>query len=1045
MSKKRLSCSRLQNSWMRLRLVMCILVGCIYSGFAMALPNSTAEEITVKGVVKDQSSVLPGVNVVLKTDRSRGVSTDAEGRFSIKVPANGTLVFSFIGYKEQQVEVKGESELTITLEPSDLQLQEVAVVAFGTQKKESVVGAISTVQVRDLKTPARSLANSMAGKVAGVIAVQRSGEPGNDDAQFWIRGISTFGAGSSPLVLVDGVERPLNNIEPEEIESFSVLKDASATAVYGIRGANGVILVNTRRGAVEKPNINFKYQTGVSGATRLPKLANAPTVFELYNEANLNTNPNFNTPYTPEIIQKYRDQSDPELFPDVDWIGLMMKDWTTNSRANLNVSGGGDIAKYFVSATYYSEDGIWKTDKLNAYNTNAALKRYNFRANTDINLNKQTELSLGLGGILITQNFPGRASDNIWDAIMRTNPGDYLPTYNLPDGGGRVFGGSGSEAIRNPYADLVNTGYQTTWTNNIQSDITLKHDLGRYLKGLRVLGKFAFDANNYHNIQRVRNMGDMYRANGRDENGNLILRRYYDGQEDLNFGKQAGGNRRIYIQANLNYDRTFGAHKVSGLLLYNQQDYVDANAGNSIAALPNRFQGLVGRGTYSYKDKYFVEVNAGYNGSENFPKGHRFGFFPSYAAGWIISEENFFKENVHFMDFLKIRGSYGLKGNDQIGGRRFAYLTTVGGGNGGFAFGQDGSNVYGGRGEDEWGANLGWEKEREINLGVETRFLNGFYIQADFFRRNRSGIFMQRSALPEIMGLTKAPWGNIGEMENKGVDATLEYRKKVAGFDISLRGNFTFARNKIIENDEPTPRYPYLSTKGKSFGQAFGLIDNGLYTADDFENVQTGVLKSYLPQPKFGNRVQPGDIRYVDVNGDGVTDAQDRVAIGNPYNPEIVYGFGTSIGYKGIDLSLFFQGTSNMDFMLSGTGMYPFLESLGRASVLEYAVDRWSPENPSQNVLYPRLTYGDNPNNYQASTWWQKNAGYLRLKSAELGYTLPKTWTSKAKIGALRVYVTGLNVFTWSEFKYWDPELGSGNGARYPIQRNFSVGININF
>lgn len=1045
MSKKRLSCSRLQNSWMRLRLVMCILVGCLYSGFAMALPNSTAEEITVKGVVKDQSSVLPGVNVVLKTDRSRGVSTDSEGRFSIKVPANGTLVFSFIGYKEQQVEVKGESELTITLEPSDLQLQEVAVVAFGTQKKESVVGAISTVQVRDLKTPARSLANSMAGKVAGVIAVQRSGEPGNDDAQFWIRGISTFGAGSSPLVLVDGVERPLNNIEPEEIESFSVLKDASATAVYGIRGANGVILVNTRRGAVEKPNINFKYQTGVSGATRLPKLANAPTVFELYNEANLNTNPNFNTPYTPEIIQKYRDQSDPELFPDVDWIGLMMKDWTTNSRANLNVSGGGDIAKYFVSATYYSEDGIWKTDKLNAYNTNAALKRYNFRANTDINLNKQTELSLGLGGILITQNFPGRASDNIWDAIMRTNPGDYLPTYNLPDGGGRVFGGSGSEAIRNPYADLVNTGYQTTWTNNIQSDITLKHDLGRYLKGLRVLGKFAFDANNYHNIQRVRNMGDMYRANGRDENGNLILRRYYDGQEDLNFGKQAGGNRRIYIQANLNYDRTFGAHKVSGLLLYNQQDYVDANAGNSIAALPNRFQGLVGRGTYSYKDKYFVEVNAGYNGSENFPKGHRFGFFPSYAAGWIISEEDFFKENVHFMDFLKIRGSYGLKGNDQIGGRRFAYLTTVGGGNGGFAFGQDGSNVYGGRGEDEWGANLGWEKEREINLGVETRFLNGFYIQADFFRRNRSGIFMQRSALPEIMGLTKAPWGNIGEMENKGVDATLEYRKKVAGFDISLRGNFTFARNKIIENDEPTPRYPYLSTKGKSFGQAFGLIDNGLYTADDFENVQTGVLKSYLPQPKFGNRVQPGDIRYVDVNGDGVTDAQDRVAIGNPYNPEIVYGFGTSIGYKGIDLSLFFQGTSNMDFMLSGTGMYPFLESLGRASVLEYAVDRWSPENPSQNVLYPRLTYGDNPNNYQASTWWQKNAGYLRLKSAELGYTLPKTWTSKAKIGALRVYVTGLNVFTWSEFKYWDPELGSGNGARYPIQRNFSVGININF
>ncbi len=1009
--------------------------------------STVQQSITISGrITNNKGEPIPGATILIK-GTSEGTISDENGYYFINIPnRNVVLVFSFVGFASRELSTGNNDILNVVLSEIDYELEGVTVVAFGTQKKESVVGAISTVKVSELKVPARSLVNVLGGRVAGVISVQRSGEPGNDDAQFWIRGISTFGAGSSPLLIVDGVERPINNIEPEEIESFSVLKDAAATAVYGIRGANGVILINTRKGiANTKPIVNFKVESGISGATRLPKLANAPTVFELYNEANLNTNPNFQTPYTPEIIDLYRNKTDPELYPDIDWISLMIKDWAYNKRMNINISGGGNVAKYFVSATYYGEDGIWKGASLDRYNTNTNLKRYNFRANTDFELSKYSELSVGLGGILVTQNFPGRSSDQIWEVIMRTHPGDYMPTYPHPEREGFVFGGSGNEAIRNPYADLVNTGYQTTWTNNIQSNLILRHDLAWLLQGLKVQGMFSFDAVNYHNIQRTRNFGDMYRATGRDANGNLILNCYYDGQEDLNFSKQSSGSRKIYLQANLNYDKSFGDHTISGLLLYNQQEYVNAAANNSIQALPFCMQGLVSRASYAYQNRYFIEVNVGYNGSENFKKGNRFGLFPSVALGWIVSEETFFKKHVNFLEYLKFRASIGSKGNDQIGGRRFAYLTTVGEGNGGYRYGKEGSNYYAGKGEDQWGVDLSWERENELNLGLETRFFNGFYLQADIFSRHRNGIFMQRTSLPSIIGLNNLPWGNIGAMNNKGVDATLEYRRILNDIDISLRGNFSFARNKIIENDQPDPKYSYMSQKGQRLWQPFGLKAIGLYTDEDFIDPLSGELKEYLPIPKFGNRVKPGDIKYIDINGDGVLDAYDVVPIGNPDIPEIVYGFGTSIGYKNFDFSLFFQGADNMDFMLGGVGFYPFLESLGRSTILECATNRWTPEKSNQDVLFPRLSYGDNPNNYYPSTWWQKDAGYLRLKTVEFGYTLPQRLSSKIKVSTLRVYMVGYNVFTWSSFKYWDPELGSANGARYPIQRNFTVGLNLNF
>ena len=1005
--------------------------------------QATPQQMQVSGkIVDERGDPLPGVSVYIKgnTDVTQ---SDANGNYQITV-ASGTetLVFKFVGYKFQEIAVDTRRRINVTMEPDIASLDEVAVVAYGTQRKESVVASISTVNVHDVKQAApRSLTNALAGKVSGLISVQRSGEPGYDDAQFWIRGISTFGAGAQPLVLVDGVERPIANIEPEEIETFSVLKDAAATSVYGIRGANGVILVTTRRGASQKPSISFKMESGTNRPTDLQQYVDGPTWLELYNEAQLATNPNFATPYTPEIIEKYRSGEDPYLYPNVDWLDMMMKDQSSNQRANLNITGGSEMAKYFVSAGYYQEDGIWKGDNLNDYNTNAKLKRYNFRANIDVNLNKDTELSLGLGGILVTANYPGTGNGDIWGAIQNNTPIGYSPTYPDPnDPNGFVYGGISS--LINPYAQLTGTGFKTQWRNNIQSDLTLKHDLSRFVKGLTIQGKFAFDGYNYHFINQTRSylansdQVDKYYATGRDENGNLILSQLVTGKADLTFGKSSSGDRRIYIQANINYNRSFGKHDVKGLLLYNQQDYQNADAGDAISSLPFRLQGLVSRLSYGYDNRYFVELSAGYNGSENFAKGHRFGFFPSAAAGWILSEESFFKNHVKGIEYLKFRGSWGTKGNDQIGGRRFAYLTTVGGGNGAYYFGIDGNNRFDGRGEDQWGSNLTWEKEREIDLGLEMRFLRGFSLQADVFKRHRDGIFLQRASLPAMLGLKNNPYGNLGEMENKGFEATLEYRATLGQVDLSFRGNYTFARNKLLNTDQPDYTYAYQNRVGKRYNQPFGLIAVGLF--HDQEEID------HSPTQQFGT-VRPGDIKYLDYNDDGVVNTFDAVAIGNPPVPEAIYGFGTTVAFKGFDFSMFFQGSGPASFTLGGKGWYPF-EGGGLIGNLNInSLDRWTPENPRQDALFPRLSFGTNSNNYQTSTWWQRDASYLRLKSAEIGYTIPKRLTNKLKINTLRVYANGLNLLTWSSFDFWDPELGSANGGAYPIQKTINFGINLNF
>lgn len=1008
------------------------------------IPRPLPPPVEVSGRVTDEEGRPLERVSVSAIGTSLGVATDANGNFRITVADDAVLRFSYVGYEVMDVPLKKQRVISVVLKVKENAMKESVVVAYGTQKKESVTAAISTVQAKELKNPTQNLSQSIAGRVAGIIAVQRSGEPGgNDNAQFWIRGISTFGAGSSPLVLVDGVERPLNNLDPEEIENFSVLKDAAATAVYGIRGANGVVLITTRRGTNARPAMNFKYERGVSGPTRLPKLTDGPTYMTLYNEAYINKFPGQTAPYSDDLISKTKSGADPYLYPNVDWTKLMVKDWSANEHANLNISGGSPAAKYFVSASYYNLAGIWKQDGLNNYNTNANNKRYNFRANTDINLNKETILSLGLGGNLNQASFPGTPSGTIWSRIMQNNPVNYAATYPIA-GGGYVFGLLKDGDIPNPYGSLVNTGYQTFWQSTLNSDISIKHDLSYFVQGLKVEGKFAFDAISSNSIQRTRTSGDRYHATGRDSAGNLILQKVYTGQKDLSFSKAAGGNRRVYVQADITYERTFGEHAINALLLYNQQNYQTADATTAELSLPYKYQGLVGRVSYNYAHRYFLELTTGYNGSENFPPHHRFGFFPSIAGGYIISDEPFVKNlKIDWLDFLKFRGSYGFKGNDQIGGRRFAYRTTVGGGNGGWAFGDNRQTSYDGRGEDQWGSDLTWEKENEIDLGLESRFLKSFYIQLDVFKRHRSGIFLQR-ILPTFIGMVNTPYGNVGEMDNKGFEATLEYKSHIGKLEIALRGNVTFARNKIIYNEDPPKKYPYQDLVGKRYGQPFGLIALGYYTKDDF-NPDGTLNTTKLPATSYINKVYPGDLKYKDVNGDGVIDDYDKVAIGNPANPELVYGFGTTLSWNGIDLSVFFQGAGNMSFMLGGVGWTPFITPGAGANTTIYVTDRWTPDNPNPHALFPRLCLGGNPNNDVASTWWQRDAGYLRLKTAEIGYTLPRTLTSKLKIQAFRIYVSGMDLFTLSKFKYWDPELGNSNGAVYPIQRTVNFGVNINF
>jgi TonB-linked SusC/RagA family outer membrane protein len=983
-------------------------------------------------VTDEKGESLPGATVKVK-GTNRAVSTDVDGKFIIEVNEGDIIIVSFIGYKTQEISVGTAKNIAIKLETDEAKnkLNEVVVVGYGQQKKISVTGALSSISVKEIERfPSASLSNAISGKLPGVLSRQSIGEPGYDGAQVYIRGIATIGSGRSPLILVDGIERPnFDFYNSQEIESFTVLKDASATAVFGARGANGVILIVTRKGEVGKPKISLRSEIATQTFQRIPQYIDGYEYASLMNEGLLNTGGTAR--WTDAELQKFKDGSDPYFYPNVNWEDVILKKSSKQSITNLNVTGGSTNVRYFVNLGYVMQDGIYKVDDLEKFNTNANLKRYNFRSNVDMDLSKSFSLELGVGGNVQYRNYPGSSSWNIFDAIRLTAPISY-PVTN-PDGSP---GGVGVFIGTNPYGQATQTGYQSQDYSTLQTNLNVKWNLSELVtNGLSLNARFGYDRYTTNLITR----GKTYTSKqylGKDpvtgEDRYTIFRE----ETPLGYSLGSSAQRALYAEVGVNYNRSYGKHNLSALILGNARDYADLTAGDAIASLPYRRLGLVGRTTYNYDNRYLAEFNAGYNGSENFPDGKKFGFFPSISAGWIISGEKFW--NIPVIDQLKLRASYGLVGNDQIG-QRFLFLTKVSTTSPSAVFGLNPVNVPGaGISEDRIGnQDVTWEKSLKTNVGIDLSMFKGqLTLTADYFTEKRSDILIDRRIIPQYTGILPAsrPYGNIGVVKNRGVDALLELKKSTKNVFYSFRSNFSFARNKVIENDEPFPQYSNLSLKGLPIDQQRGLIALGI-----FQN-QEEINNS--PQQTFQVNVRPGDIKYQDINGDGKIDANDVTSIGYSRLPEIMYGFGGTVAYKGFDFSFYFTGAARTSIVFDGQTIWPFQDGQGVGSVLrEYYDNRWTPATP--NGKYPAVGAANSPNNFLYSTLWLRDASYLRLRNAEIGYTLPAKVTKKAGINTIRVFANGTNIYTWDNLKIVDPEANSGSAPGYPLSRGINFGAQI--
>ena len=982
----------------------------------------------IAGRVIDAETKEPiiGATVWVK-DSALGTNTNVDGAFDYTFTGHyGYIAVSYIGYQTQEFPVTNLPKV-IELSAGN-ELDEVVVVGYGTQKKASVVGSIASVSVNDIRMPTAKISNNLAGQLAGVISVQRSGEPGASST-FWIRGISTFGSSTTPLVLVDGIERDLDLVDIEDIKDFSILKDAAATAIYGVRGANGVILITTREGIVGKPQINIRFEAGMVQPTKVPDMLDAVQFAELWNAAA------GSEVYTPEVIQKYRDGSDPDLYPNVDWVDYLYKDLSFNERVNVNVTGGGSTAKYYISGGFYNEDGLFARDNMKEYNTSVFYRKFNFRSNVEVQLHKYTKLNVNLATTFERKNEPGTAASTIWDYAVKSAPNVFPAVYS-----NGLLPGPGANNGGNPYV-LLQTGYREKFYNTAQSLFSLTQDLGDWVtKGLTVTVKGSFDAKNYNHLARTKTP-PQYMASGRDEFGDLILQQTVVGTDNLTYAESHSGYRSVYLEASVNWARSFGKHDLSALFLYQQSQRNDVGIDKSEPelALPYRHQGIAGRITYSYDNRYFIEGNFGYNGSENFSPGKRFGFFPSVAAGYVISNEKFFEPVRGVIDLLKIKASYGIVGNDKIGTgdnvRRFIYNGTVNSGSS-YYFGtrpHSSSSIQMG----DWpNPNVGWEEAHKLNVGVDLSLFSKLKISADYFKEKREGIFLQRQSIPVYVGLSTQPWVNIGKMRNSGVDASLEYHQTIGqDLHLTVRGNFTYARNMIVDQDQPDYKYLYMNRTGQARYQTFGLVAAGLFR--DQADIDA------WPKQSFGD-VEPGDIKYLDLNGDGVVDSYDVKPIGYTNVPEIVYGFGFSLQWKAFDFSAFFQGVGHVSFSTRTDQTLGFNARNSReANLFSDVYDNyWTPER--LDAKYPRLYIGTNNNNNQTSTFWMANGRYMRLKNLEIGYTLPKRISQKMAMQNMRVYLSGVNLFTFSPFKLWDPDLQTG-ATNYPNNRIINIGLTIGF
>ena len=998
--------------------------------------------IKVSGTVTDeQNQPLIGVNVTIQGVTGFGTTTDVDGKYTIEMEPYNRLVFSYIGFVEQEILIKEQTKQNVVLKEDDAtSLDEVIITGTGVQKKLTVTGAVTQISMDDIaSTSTSNLTNMLAGNVPGVMAMQSSGQPGQNTSEFWVRGISTFGAGSSALVLVDGFPRDLNEISIEDIESFTVLKDASTTAIYGSKGANGVILITTKKGKAGKVNVDAKFEAAYNTRTMTPEFADGYSYASMMNEALITRNKE--PEYSPEELEILKLGLDPDLYPNVDWQDLLLRNGAMTYRGSLNLSGGGNTARYFISGSYLNEQGMYKVDEniKKDYDTNANSQLYNYRMNVDVDITKTTLVKVGVSGSLRKMNEPGRAV-NVWEALMRQNPIEIPAMYS--DG---RFPTRGVDADTNPWVLTTQTGYNETWNNKIQTNITLEQKLDFITKGLSFVGRFGYDTNNGSNIRRMK-MPELYKANKqRNEAGELVFNRIA-AEQKMSQESGSSGSRYEYLEAELHYNRGFKDHNIGATLKYNQNSSISTVGigGDIINGIARRNQGLAGRISYNWKNRYFADFNFGYNGSENFAKGHQFGFFPAMSAAWNVAEEGFIRNNAKWINMFKIRYSYGKVGNDNLGAR-FPYLYTIAGVDRGYQWADLGYNKsYTGLAYTSLANNnVTWEIATKHDLGIDLAlFKDKFGLTVDYFNEYREGIYMTRNYVSYMVGLNGlAPTANVGKVSSEGFDGNFHFNQKLGEWDLTLRGNITYSKNTILDRDEENAYYKYQLQKGYRVNQARGLIAAGMFS--DYEEIRN------YPTQQFGE-VMPGDLKYKDVNGDGIVDGGDVVAIGATERPNLIYGVGLSARWKSFDFNVHFQGAGKSSYCIQGPSVYAFSQK-EVGNILPDLVDgRWIDSTISgteatmnPNASYPRLSYGGNSNNYRASTFWLRNGSYLRLKTLEIGYNLPQKWVNKIYSKNIRLFFIGTNLLTFSEFKLWDPEMGSTTGAHYPLAKTFSFGFNI--
>ncbi len=1028
--------------------------------------------INIVGTVKDSSTGTPlaGATVAAK-GTSTATQTDANGNYSLSLDdEGGILVISYTGYNTIEIPVSKSGVIDAVLALTDTRAEEVVITAFGEKKmREAVTGSVTTVDPENLRIPSSNLTTALAGQIAGIIAYQPGGQPGYDNAQFFIRGVTTFGYSSSPLIIIDNLESSTNDLarlQVNDIESFSILKDAGATALYGSRGANGVILVMTKRGKIGTPVISGQFDNSISQPTRKLELADPVTFMKMYNEASITRDPYGGERYTADKIyftQQTIDRApgyNPYVYPVNDWMDLLFKNRTNNQRANLNIRGGSNLAKYYVSGSYNVDNGILKVDPVNNFNNNVKLQSYQLRSNVDINLTKSTVMSVLLGGIFDQYNGPitsdpSGASD-LWNVVMHTDPVAF-PAYYLPDSANLytkhiLFGNTSGGLSVNPYANLVK-GYYQFFRSTINAQFNIAQNLNMLLPGLKFSGMISTTRFSDYNINRSYNPF-YYTVQNYDAVKNqyelLWLNNVTDASrptEYLSYSKSANTvTSQVYMQGVLSYDKTFATdHNLSVKLIGARQERVLSNGGDGSlqGTLPFRNLNYSGSATYTYNKKYITDFSFGYNGSERFSEEKRFGFFPTVGAAWVISREKFWQGSIlsDAINSFKLRGSYGFSGNDNISGNRFFYLSNVDltGGNGA-SFGVNNGYSRSGVAISNYPNPLvTWERSNQLSLGAELTILNDLKTVVEVYRQQRESIYQTRLPIA-TMGLETNIGANIGKAESRGLDLSLDYSKSLApDIMVSGRGNLTVTQSKYLFFEEPDyPGEPWRRRSGAIINQQFGYVAERLFVDE----------QEVANSPSQFAGAMGGDIKYRDINGDGQITTADMVPIGNPTTPQITYGFGLSSRIKQFDIAFFFQGNAKTSFFINPNAVSPFLGGGTPASTTlllqAFADDHWSESDRNLYALYPRFGTSSNQitNNLQTSTWWMRNGSFLRLKSVELGYSLANNLLNKVRMKSCRLYLSGSNLLTLSGFKLWDVEQG-GNGFAYPIQRVLNIGAQI--